>query len=145
MKYLKFSIDILIEVIQTLILKSVVLKMILLPKKYDECNITLKTIRSDNVKKLILAHLDINSIRNKFEFLATQVKGKIDILMISEIKIDEGFPKGNFLIEVFSTPYRLGRDSKGGGIMLYVKADVPSNLLAFENKPIESLFIELNL
>ena len=65
--------------------------------------------------------------------------------MISEIKIDEGFPKGNFLIEVFSTPYRLGRDSKGGGIMLYVKADVPSNLLAFENKPIESLFIELNL
>ena len=27
-----------------------------------------------------------------------QVKGKIDILMISETKIDESFPKGNFLI-----------------------------------------------
>ena len=29
--------------------------------------------------------------------------------------------------------------------MLYVRADIPSNLLAFEDKPIESLFIELNL
>ena len=65
--------------------------------------------------------------------------------MISETKIDESFPKGNFLIEGFSTPYRLDRDSKGGGIMLYVRADIPSNLLAFEDKPIESLFIELNL
>ena len=83
--------------------------------KYDECNITLKTIRSDNANKLVFAHLNINSIRNKFEFLATQVKGKIDVLMISETKIDETFPKGNFLIEGFSTPYRLDRDSKGGG------------------------------
>ena len=44
-----------------------------------------------------------------------QVKGKIDILMISETKIDESFPNGNFIIEGFSTPYRLDRDSKGGG------------------------------
>ena len=40
---------------------------------------TPKTIRGDNVNKLIFAHLNVNSIRNKFEFLATQVKGKIDI------------------------------------------------------------------
>ena len=33
--------------------------------------------------------------------------------MISEI--DESFPKGHLLIEGFSTPYRLDRDSKGGG------------------------------
>ena len=33
--------------------------------------------------------------------------------MISEI--DESFPKGHFSIEGFSTPYRLDRDSKGGG------------------------------
>ena len=29
--------------------------------------------------------------------------------------------------------------------MLYVRVDLRSNLLAFEDKPIESLFIELNL
>ena len=55
----------------------------------------------------------------------------IFFLMISETKIDEGFPKGNFLIEGFSTPIRLDRDSKGGGIMLYVRADIPSNLFIF--------------
>ena len=33
--------------------------------------------------------------------------------MISETKIDESFPKEHFLIEGFSTPYRLDRDSKG--------------------------------
>ena len=73
------------------------------------------------MNKLILAHLNVNSIRNKFEFLAEQIKGKIDILMISETKIDERFPQGNFLIDGFSSPYRLDRDSKGGGIMFYVR------------------------
>ena len=29
--------------------------------------------------------------------------------------------------------------------MLYVREDIPSELTAFEDKPIESLFIELNL
>ena len=65
--------------------------------------------------------------------------------MISVTKIDERFPKGHFLIEGFRTLYRLDRDSKGGGIMLYIRADVPLNLLAIEDKPIENLFIELNL
>ena len=65
--------------------------------------------------------------------------------MILETKIDESFPKGIFLIKGFSSAYMLDRDSKGGGIMLYVRADVPSNLFAFKGKPIKSLFIELNL
>ena len=65
--------------------------------------------------------------------------------MISETNIDASFPKRNFLINGFSTPYRLDRDSKGRGIMLYVGADIASNLLAFEDKPIEIPLIELNL
>ena len=48
------------------------------------------------VNKLIFAHLNINSVRNKSEFLATKVKGKTDILMILETKIDDSFPKGKF-------------------------------------------------
>ena len=68
MKYLKFSIDNLIDVIQALILKSVIRKNDLTAKKYDECNLTLKNICSDNVIKIIFAHLNTNSIRNKSEF-----------------------------------------------------------------------------
>ena len=44
---------------------------------------------------------------------------KIDILMILETKNDEFFPQRNLLIDGFSSPYRLDRDFKGGGIMLY--------------------------
>ena len=98
----------------------------LTPKKQDEWNITLKSIRRDNVNKPIFAYLNIKFIRYKSKFLAMQAKGKIDILMISETKIDESFPKQNYLTDRFSTSYRLDHDSKGGWIMLYVREDIPS-------------------
>ena len=74
---------------------------------------------------MAFALLNINSIRNKFELLSEQVRGNVDVLMISETKIDDSFPIGNFLIHGFSPPYRLDRDSKGGGIMLYIREDIP--------------------
>ena len=42
--------------------------------------------------KIKIAHININSIRNKLDLLSDQVKGNVDILMISETKIDESFP-----------------------------------------------------
>ena len=45
----------------------------------------------------------------------------------------------------FSTPYPSYRDRKGRCIMLFVREDIPSNLLAIENKPIKNLYVELNL
>ena len=62
-------------------------------------NIHLKSIRIRNLNKIVIGHLNINSLRNKFDFLVTQVKGYIDILMISETKLDESFPTGQFLID----------------------------------------------
>ena len=99
----------------------------------------------DNLNKLIFALLNINSIRNKFELPSEQVKGYVDVLMISETKIDDSFPVGQFLIEGFCTPYRLDRNSKGGGILLYVREDIPSNLITVDISPIESFYVELNL
>ena len=49
--------------------------------------------------------------------------------MISETRLDDCFPFGNFLISGFSKPYRLDHDSLGGGILLYVWEDIPPNLL----------------
>ena len=46
---------------------------------------------------LVCAHLNINSLRNKFNLLANIVKDKINILMISETKLDSSFPKGQFI------------------------------------------------
>ena len=56
---------------------------------------------------------------NKFEFLVEQVKGNIDLLMILETKIQFIFQIGNFVIDGYSTPYRLNRNSNSGGIILH--------------------------
>lgn len=58
---------------------------------------------------------------------------------------EESFPQRNFLINKFSSHYRLERDSKGGRIMLHAREDVPSNSLVFGNKFIETLYAEINL
>ena len=101
----------------------------------------MKALCSDNSDNLIFAQININSIRNKFEFLSTQVKGNTDVLMVSETKIDNSFPVGNFVVDGFSTPHRLDHDSNGDGIMLYVRKDIPSNLLATDEKKTSIVFM----
>ena len=39
----------------------------------------LKTIRGDNLNKLIFAHLNINLIRNKSKELISQINGTVDV------------------------------------------------------------------
>ena len=107
-------------------------------------NIQLKSIRIENLNKIIIGHLNINSLRNKFDFLVTQVKGSIDILMILETKLDESFPIGQFLMDGYRDPFRLDRNENGGGILLYVREDIPSKLLSFSSN-IEGFFVEINL
>ena len=58
----------------------------------------LKSTWGDHKYQLLFAHLNINSIRNKFDLLTEQVAGNIDLLMISETNIDESFPVENFLL-----------------------------------------------
>ena len=53
----------------------------------------MKSIRHENTNKLVFAHININSLRNKFELFVDQVKGNIDVLMISETKFDDSFPQ----------------------------------------------------
>lgn len=69
----------------------------------------------ENNHKLIFAQLNINLIQNKFELVAQQIKGNIDVLMISETKTEDSFFSCfDFLIESFSPSYRVDRDSHGG-------------------------------
>ena len=56
--------------------------------------------------------------------------------MISETKAYDSFPLENFLMGGFSKlgGYRLDRDALVGGVLLYVREDIPSNLLEVETK-----------
>ena len=53
----------------------------------------------------------------------------IDILMISETKLNNSFPQNQFVLEGFNQPYRLDRDSNGGGILVFICNDIPSKLI----------------
>ena len=57
------------------------------------CSI-LGSLRRKHLKQLIIAHLNTDSIWKKFEFLVDQIKRKVDLLMVSETKLDENFPQG---------------------------------------------------
>ena len=92
----------------------------------------LTDIRISNMNKLIFGYLYINSLKNKFDLLSEQVKGSIDILMVSETKLDDSFPKGQFLIEGFHSPFRFDSNRNGGGIMLYVREDISAKLLSHD-------------
>ena len=104
-------------------------------------------VREKNINRPIIGQLNINSIRNKFHFLESEASKHLDILLISETKIDESFPSAQFLLDGFSRPYRLDRCANGGGILLYVRDDISSCLLT-EYKlqdNTECLFIEINI
>ena len=85
-------------------------------------------LRNQNPFSVIVALININSIRNMFEPLVSFINNNFDILMISEAKNDGTFPDSQFLIESFSVPYRLDRTAK----------------VTFD-KSFEGFFIEINL
>ena len=62
----------------------------------------LTSYRVKNVGEIIIATLNINSIRNKFEELKMLISGNIDVLVVTETKLDDSFPTGQFFIEGFS-------------------------------------------
>ena len=90
----------------------------------DDIILVLKNLRVKYFNKIIMRHFNITSIKNKFKLLSSLIGGKIDILLISETKLDVTFPANQFFIQGYSTVYRFDRKDKGGGIMLFVKDDI---------------------
>ena len=70
----------------------------------------------------------------------------IDILVLTETKLDDTFPSSQFNIEGYSVPYRLDRDKNGGGVLIYIKENIGSKILKKHvlESDIECLFIEVN-
>ena len=66
----------------------------------------------------MVGHINVNSTQNKFEMLSNNIKSSLDILMISETKLDSIFPSNQFTIEGYATPIIFDRNGKGGGILL---------------------------
>ena len=107
----------------------------------------LRKIYRKNMNRIKIAQLNINFIRNKLDLFVPAVVGSVNILSITETKIETSFPEGQFEIDGFTTPYRVDKDWHGGGLLLYIRQDIPPKL--FINlkisKNLEEVFVELNI
>ena len=107
----------------------------------------LKGLKEKNSERPIIGHLNINSISSKFEPLMSLIKDTIDLLLITESKLDDTFPSDQFNIEGFSRPIRLDRNRNGGGLIIFVR----EGLTCKELKPrklypeLECTFLELRI
>ena len=66
----------------------------------------LNELRTKNPKKVMLDHLNINSIPNKFEGIIDLVANNLDIFLILETRIDNSFPDAEFSYKGYSKPHR---------------------------------------
>ena len=98
------------------------------------------------MNKIIIGNININSLPAKFDQVKEVILKNLDILVVTETKLDETFPLGQFYVEGFTMPYRLDRNRNGGGLIIYVKEDIPSKILEKHKLPhdIEGILIELN-
>ena len=74
-------------------------------------------------KKVLMCHLNINSIQNKFVKLASLIKkSRTQLMIVRESKIDSSYPNSQFTI----SGYELHRNDrkKGGGILAYVSSEL---------------------
>ena len=69
--------------------------------------------RQDNSDGLIFGNVNINSnINSRFDQMKFLLPGKVDILVLTETKLDNCFPTNQFLIKGYSKPLRLDRNRK---------------------------------
>ena len=106
----------------------------------------LKKIRNKNPNRPIIGHININYLYNKFEALKSLFKDKLEVLVVTETKVNESYPTGQFRIEGFVSPFRLDHDNHGGGVIIYVNEVIPCKEIPFHNRPsdIEGILVELN-
>ena len=59
----------------------------------------------------------------------------IDILNLTETKLDETFLITQFLMDGFPMPYRFDRNKHGGGVRVYIRDTISSKILEKHNCP----------
>ena len=79
----------------------------------------LTNLKLRNVNRILCVQININSIRNKLDQLKSIISGIIDILIITETKLNDSFPEAQCFLDGYSKSYRLDRSEHGGGLMIF--------------------------
>ena len=83
---------------------------------FPQCITEMKNSCLRNVNKVIIGNLNVNSLQNKFDQLREIVLKYVDVLVITETKLDDTFLKSQFLVTGFSVLYRLDRNRNAVGL-----------------------------
>ena len=91
---------------------------------HEDVSLILKQIRK-YLNNVIIGHLNVNSLFLKLDAIKTIISGNIDIVIFSETKLDDSYTTSQLMIDGFKKPFRSDRNSNGGGILVYVRSDIP--------------------
>ena len=83
------------------ILKSPLLSA---PEESNDTKIGLKVMKENSPNKIIVGQLNISSLRNKFEALQYIINRNLDIILLSETKLDDSFPSARFMLKNYGIP-----------------------------------------
>ena len=101
-------------------------------------------LRIRHPKNCIFAYININSLRYKFPELKPVIfKLQPAVFSIAETKLDESFNTGQFILEGYHPPFRRDRTAYGGGLMVYVRSDIPCRRLDYHTPFVESISLEV--
>ena len=67
----------------------------------------------------------------------------IDILIISETKLDNTFPHALSHLKGFSNPYSFDRKSHGGGFLVNERDNIPYDLVNLDQTSLKTLRVSL--
>lgn len=107
----------------------------------------MQNVRIKNVKNVIIGHLNVNSVGSKIqEIKELQRVCEIDVLVLSESKLDESFKQELLDIDGYCC-VRQDKRSNSGGLLTYISNDIPHSVGSINvcNNEIECMSIELNI
>ena len=88
-----------------------------------DCFTKVGVLHKKHLKNLFFGHLNINSLRNKIEFLEPLIRNHFDIFLVSEAKLDSNFLGSEFTIPGYRL-FRKDRNQHGGSLTFFVNEDI---------------------
>ena len=115
-------------------------EQLLSERKAKETFTTLRGFRSKHPKNVFLGHLNVITLRNKFESLDELIKDTFDVFLVSESKLDSSFSDSQFPIPDYYIVSE-DRNKNRRGILFYIIKNIPFKVI--ESKQLRNFYQEI--
>ena len=110
--------------------------------EYESPYNNVKEIRFKYPRNVMISHINVNSLRNKFDELRYMLdNGYLDILCVSETKLDSADAISLFNVKGFTT-FRQDKRKNSGGLMIFINERIACRQITMDLE-IQSPYIEL--